>query len=207
MDKLSIICCRCWTLGTLKYSFLTIIQGNVLIIFFLTYKAVDAWDNEKPDYTLSTNTCAAGKVCGHYTQVVWANSLKVGCGYTSCANGAKIISCNYDPPGNYIGQRPYTQSSGSCTPTCPANACGSVTSCGTTISCSCASGSYCNAGTCTTCVSPCTSGVCGPKYSTSCPTVQFDCGNCASGQSCVSNGSYPLPFLPSFPLYLILMCF
>jgi pathogenesis-related protein 1 len=31
---------------------------------------VTSWFNEKTDYTLSSNTCAAGKVCGHYTQVI-----------------------------------------------------------------------------------------------------------------------------------------
>lgn len=30
---------------------------------------VDAWDGEKKDYTLSSNECEPGKMCGHYTQV------------------------------------------------------------------------------------------------------------------------------------------
>ncbi len=37
---------------------------------------------------------------GHYTQVLWANSYKVGCGYTE--DGGTL--CNYSPGGNYIGQ-------------------------------------------------------------------------------------------------------
>ncbi|EFJ04297.1 hypothetical protein SELMODRAFT_138925 [Selaginella moellendorffii] len=70
--------------------------------------AVAAWVNERVDYNYASNTCAAGKVCGHYTQVVWKNSVRVGCAYVQC-NGmnAYLVSCNYDPPGNYIGQKPY----------------------------------------------------------------------------------------------------
>lgn len=40
---------------------------------------------------------------GHYTQVLWASSYKVGCGYTSAAGTV----CNYSPGGNYIGQAPF----------------------------------------------------------------------------------------------------
>lgn len=32
-------------------------------------KAVDAWYIEINYYTYESNTCAAGEVCGHYTQV------------------------------------------------------------------------------------------------------------------------------------------
>jgi len=48
--------------------------------------------------------------CGHYTQVVWDSTTAVGCGYGTCEDGnttIEVIVCNYDPPGNYIGQTPY----------------------------------------------------------------------------------------------------
>ena len=38
-------------------------------------KLVDLWVAEQADYQLDTNTCSA--VCGHYTQVVWADTTKV----------------------------------------------------------------------------------------------------------------------------------
>lgn len=70
--------------------------------------AVTSWYSEKSNYTYSTNSCASGKVCGHYTQVVWKNSTKLGCYLANCPNnGGMIIGCNYDPPGNYSGQKPY----------------------------------------------------------------------------------------------------
>eukprot|EP01018_Ginkgo_biloba_P006477 Gb_11049 [translate_table: standard] len=39
--------------------------------------------------------------------VVWKNSVKLGCARVVCGNGGNFITCNYDPPGNYVGQKPY----------------------------------------------------------------------------------------------------
>ena len=70
--------------------------------------AVNLWVAEKADYDYNSNTCASGKVCGHYTQVVWSNSVRLGCARVQCNdNKGWFVICNYDPPGNYIGQRPY----------------------------------------------------------------------------------------------------
>jgi uncharacterized protein YkwD len=70
--------------------------------------AVDTWAAEQANYDYATNGCAAGKVCGHYTQVVWAATERVGCGIAKCDGmffGATIV-CNYSPGGN-TGGRPY----------------------------------------------------------------------------------------------------
>ena len=71
--------------------------------------AVAAWASEAADYDYATNSCATGKVCGHYTQLVWADTARVGCGIAACAsltytNG---IVCDYSPGGNIVGQHPY----------------------------------------------------------------------------------------------------
>ncbi|KAF3790658.1 putative pathogenesis-related protein [Nymphaea thermarum] len=74
------------------------------------YTAADAvnwWMAEASNYDYATNTCASGKVCGHYTKVVWRKSVRLGCARVKCNSGAIFITCNYDPPGNIIGQRPY----------------------------------------------------------------------------------------------------
>ncbi|KAM3377389.1 hypothetical protein P3S68_009802 [Capsicum galapagoense] len=68
--------------------------------------AVKMWVDEKEWYDFKSNTCASGQVCGHYTQVIWRNSVRLGCARARCNNGWYFITCNYDPPGNYIGQRP-----------------------------------------------------------------------------------------------------
>src|SRR6185436_18302323 len=43
---------------------------------------VASWVAEKANYDYATNSCAG--TCGHYTQVVWARSLRLGCGVTNC---------------------------------------------------------------------------------------------------------------------------
>ncbi|KAK3193189.1 hypothetical protein Dsin_024499 [Dipteronia sinensis] len=70
-------------------------------------QAVQMWVNEKSDYDYNSNTCAPGKVCGHYTQVVWRDSVRIGCAKVRCNTGGTFIGCNYDPPGNFNGQKPY----------------------------------------------------------------------------------------------------
>lgn len=65
---------------------------------------VTYWASEKTNYTLATNSCTG--VCGHYTQIVWANTLRVGCGTALC-NGTTFVVCDYSPAGNYVGQAPY----------------------------------------------------------------------------------------------------
>ncbi|KAH3870735.1 cysteine-rich venom protein kaouthin-2-like isoform X2 [Dreissena polymorpha] len=67
-------------------------------------KAISLWENEKKDYTFGGAN--SGKVVGHYTQMVWANSSKVGCGYADC-NSQHYYVCNYGPGGNFHNQLPY----------------------------------------------------------------------------------------------------
>lgn len=65
------------------------------------------WAAEKVDYSYVSNSCAAGKACGHYTQMVWNTTLNVGCARSICPDNGQIWVCNYSPPGNYIGVKPY----------------------------------------------------------------------------------------------------
>ena len=70
-------------------------------------EVVLGWASEVADYDYDANTCADGAVCGHYTQVVWADSQRLGCGAATCDDGSVIWNCRYDPPGNWVGERPY----------------------------------------------------------------------------------------------------
>ncbi|KAJ4958267.1 hypothetical protein NE237_025378 [Protea cynaroides] len=66
--------------------------------------AVNMWVAEKTYYDYNSNSCAEGQQCGHYTQVVWRNSVRLGCARVQCSSGSgTFIICNYDPPGNYVG--------------------------------------------------------------------------------------------------------
>ena len=76
---------------------------------------VSAWAGEVKDYDYASNTCASGKVCGHYTQLVWRDTLRVGCAHSVCTTNSPFPGqtnwdfwvCDYEPPGNFIGQKPY----------------------------------------------------------------------------------------------------
>ncbi|KAJ0249108.1 hypothetical protein HA466_0146570 [Hirschfeldia incana] len=71
--------------------------------------ASEMWIDEKKYYDYNSNTCndPNGGTCLHYTQVVWRNSLRLGCAKVVCYSGGTFITCNYDPPGNYNGEKPY----------------------------------------------------------------------------------------------------
>lgn len=84
-------------------------------------QAVDGWASEKACWTYGTfggtekcdMTCTTklfSDGCGHYTQIIWRNSVQLGCGVASCQSTqgpADIWICNYAPPGNVVGQLPY----------------------------------------------------------------------------------------------------
>ena len=66
---------------------------------------VGLWGAEDKYYNYDTNTCQAGQMCGHYTQLVWRSTRAVGCAMARNSQ-REVWVCNYDPPGNYVGQRP-----------------------------------------------------------------------------------------------------
>ncbi len=68
-------------------------------------KVVDSWGNERHNYNYDNNSCSG--ICGHYTQLVWKNTREVGCGMAICNDKSQVWVCNYNPPGNYIGEKPY----------------------------------------------------------------------------------------------------
>jgi uncharacterized protein YkwD len=79
--------------------------------------AVSSWVGEVADYDHATNTCAAGKVCGHYTQIVWSSTTGVGCAQVSCTTNSPFGAfasgkwqfevCDFSPAGNIVGKAPY----------------------------------------------------------------------------------------------------
>lgn len=83
---------------------------------------VKAWYEERQYYSHSKFTIPMGascskEPCGHYTQVVWAKTKYLGCGVKWCdmdfdiphpwIPGETIVTCNYGPTGNIIGEYPY----------------------------------------------------------------------------------------------------
>ncbi len=70
-------------------------------------QVVDAWGAEGRDYDYPSNRCAPGKQCGHYTQLIWAQTEEVGCGMAVCPSRGQVWVCRYRPTGNIEGHRPY----------------------------------------------------------------------------------------------------
>lgn len=72
-------------------------------------QVVDSWGSEIEWYSYESNVCNApsGESCGHYTQLIWKGTTEVGCGKATCPDNSQVWVCNYDPPGNIVGQSPY----------------------------------------------------------------------------------------------------
>lgn len=68
------------------------------------------WADEKRYFKFGTfpNISTSGNWAdaGHYTQMIWQGTTEIGCAIGS--NGSwDILVCRYNPPGNYVGQKPY----------------------------------------------------------------------------------------------------
>ncbi len=75
---------------------------------------VESWMTEEAFYAYAFMACESGEMCGHYTQVMWRDTNSVGCAQHVCSTGSPFgggswvnVVCNYAPPGNWVGQRPY----------------------------------------------------------------------------------------------------
>ncbi|MBA0785938.1 hypothetical protein Gotri_025509 [Gossypium trilobum] len=69
-------------------------------------EAVRLWIDEKDSYNLKSDVCDSGRECGHYTQVISSNSVRLGCAKARCNNGGTFVICNYDPRGDFVGGLP-----------------------------------------------------------------------------------------------------
>jgi len=69
--------------------------------------ASQSWYSEIKDYHYGVLSDTNWSKTGHYTQMVWKSTTKVGIGQAACPDGGVVIAAEYDPPGNYMGQKPY----------------------------------------------------------------------------------------------------
>ncbi|EEC79801.1 hypothetical protein OsI_21236 [Oryza sativa Indica Group] len=67
--------------------------------------AVKSWAGESSVYDWRGQSCNPGQMCGHFTQIVWNDTKLVGCGRSECVAGGVFITCSYDPPGNWKGEK------------------------------------------------------------------------------------------------------
>ncbi|NWR04855.1 PI16 inhibitor, partial [Paradoxornis webbianus] len=78
--------------------------------------AIEEWNNERKFYNLKTSECVPGQTCDNYTQVVWAETTRVGCGHSFCKKvdgieieNVQLLVCKYYPPGNRKDKLPYME--------------------------------------------------------------------------------------------------
>ncbi|XP_030646279.1 glioma pathogenesis-related protein 1b [Chanos chanos] len=96
-----------------------LVEENIWVgepsIPFSVENAVQTWSSESAAYTHKNNSCT--RVCGHFNQLVWAQSYKLGCAVHICSSGIEefsrspegtIFVCNYGI-GNVRGFPPFIE--------------------------------------------------------------------------------------------------
>lgn len=78
--------------------------------YFTVEARVGAWLREKQNFVpgVFPANSRTGRVqdVGHYTQIVWRDTGKVGCAVASGA-AEDVLVCRYSEPGNWRGERPF----------------------------------------------------------------------------------------------------
>jgi uncharacterized protein YkwD len=67
------------------------------------------WADEGAQYRLAPLDCSDVSrvtVAGHYTQLMWRNTTRLGCAVAYSPRSQALV-CRYAPPGNICGQTPY----------------------------------------------------------------------------------------------------
>ncbi|VDL78632.1 unnamed protein product [Nippostrongylus brasiliensis] len=90
---------------------------NIWMIFAENYNRKDvvdwapqSWFDELKQYGVGEKNIfnASMMNVGHYTQVVWGDTDRFGCGFKSCAgSGYTALICQYAPPGNWLDSTIY----------------------------------------------------------------------------------------------------
>lgn len=80
---------------------------NLAAGFPTVSKAIKKWYDEKQWYSYQKAQYNHGT--GHFTQIVWKSSTKLGCALIPC-NGkhgtpGNYFVCEYNPPGNILGRK------------------------------------------------------------------------------------------------------
>ena len=87
--------------------------GENIAINATILKGAEAWYDEIKDYKAGTAVPEdfTEFKAGHYTQMVWKKTKLIGAGSAIMQKGQfkglVLIVCNYDPPGNFLGEKPY----------------------------------------------------------------------------------------------------
>nr|XP_003404193.2 cysteine-rich secretory protein 3-like [Loxodonta africana] len=83
---------------------------------------IQSWYDESSDFVYGAGPTSPNAVIGHYTQVVWSTSFRVGCGIAYCPNQGVLkyfYVCQYCPAGNYINRQYFPYKKGPPCSSCP----------------------------------------------------------------------------------------
>ncbi|XP_026322127.1 GLIPR1-like protein 1 [Hyposmocoma kahamanoa] len=75
--------------------------------------SIQEWFDEHKNYRykkLEFSDFQSSKVIGHYTQMVWADTMYIGCAVSQYQDGkwnSILVVCNYAPRGNKLDDHPY----------------------------------------------------------------------------------------------------
>ena len=84
--------------------------------------AVNDWYKEYPCYDYNNPKFSDNS--GHFTQLVWKDTKKVGCAYSSSPDKTKVMTvCEYTPRGNENTKNSFTENVLPCKNNCPNNKC------------------------------------------------------------------------------------
>lgn len=69
-------------------------------------EVAELWISEKKYFDFKNKKCILNPdSCGHYTQIIWRDTKKVGCAMIRCGN-EQVWVCQYEPAGNvYINEQ------------------------------------------------------------------------------------------------------
>ncbi len=89
------------------------VYGENLAIDRSIVACAEAWHSEVKDYpsVVPIPPDLSDFTAGHYTQMVWRTTKRIGAGVAVVKDGRfkgmTLVVCNYDPPGNMVGEKPY----------------------------------------------------------------------------------------------------
>lgn len=76
----------------------------------------EQWAEEKPHYNCGDDSCKQGEQCGHWTQMLWPTSTRIGCAISKCPKSFgglectdnapfELLVCQMTEPGNWVSPK------------------------------------------------------------------------------------------------------
>jgi len=101
--------------GFLKHESDEIYGENIYACKGFKPRLIDAirnWYTEKEKFRYGNNLwCKKGSLCGHYTQLIWKTTKKIGCGIAKYPKEYRqldfVIVCKFYPAGNIVQKDPF----------------------------------------------------------------------------------------------------